>query len=158
MECLGGAGYVEESVMPRLLRESPLNSIWEGSGNVISLDVLRAVAKEEGVIDSIAAELNKARGSDIRFDRYAEDVLNDLAFTKKEINEAKNSTVEKTSRRLVERMATALQASLVVRYSPDPVVDAFISSRLDHDHGFSFGTLHPAAQMREIIDRACASN
>jgi len=157
MECLGGSGYVEESVMPRLLRESPLNSIWEGSGNVISLDVLRAVAKEEGVIESIAAELNKARGSDIRFDKYTGEVLDELATARKEIA-AKNTAVERTSRRLVERVALALQASLIVRYSPDSVIDAFISSRLDQDHGMNYGTLSPDVKMAEIVERACPSN
>jgi putative acyl-CoA dehydrogenase len=156
MECLGGVGYVEESIMPRLLRESPLNSIWEGSGNVISLDVFRAGAKEEGVIESIESELNKARGTDIRFDRYATDVLNELKDTKSEIS--KSQTVEKSSRRLVERLAVALQASLLVRYSPDSVVDAFFSSRLDYDHGSIFGTLHPGISTSEIVDRARPSN
>lgn len=157
MECLGGAGYVEESVMPRLFRESPLNSIWEGSGNVISLDVLRAVAREEGVIESLAAELNKAGGSDIRFDKYADDVVNELHAVKKAIAQ-KDTTVEKTTRRLVERVALALQASLVVRYSPDSVVDAFVSSRLDNDHGLNYGTLHQGVKLAEIVGRACPMN
>ncbi len=157
MECLGGAGYVEESVMPRLLRESPLNSIWEGSGNVISLDVLRAVGKEEGVIESIAKEFGKARGSDKRFDAYADSVLSELENAKRMIN-AKNTSVERTGRRLVERMAIALQASLVLRYSPSFVADAFISSRLEFDHGFSFGTLNPETCMADIVSRAGVSN
>jgi putative acyl-CoA dehydrogenase len=157
MECHGGAGYVEESVMPRLFRESPLNSIWEGSGNVISLDVLRAVAKEDGVIESIRAELNKASGSDIRFDKYADEVINELQAVKRAILN-KEQSVERTTRRLVERMALALQGSLVVRFSPDSVVDAFVSSRLDHDHGMNYGTLHPGVNMSEIVERACALN
>jgi putative acyl-CoA dehydrogenase len=157
MECLGGAGYVEESVMPRLLRESPLNSIWEGSGNVISLDVLRAVGKEEGVIESIAKEFGKARGSDKRFDAYADSVLNDLENAKRLIG-AKNTSIERTGRRLVERMAIALQASLVLRYSPSFVADAFISSRLELDHGFSFGTLNPETYMADIVSRAGVLN
>ncbi len=157
MECLGGAGYVEESVMPRLLRESPLNSIWEGSGNVISLDVLRAVAKEEGVIESISSEFGKSKGVDKRFDAYASKVLKDLSYAKKEIT-AKNPTIEKSARRLVERMAIALQASLVMRYSPSNVSDAFIYSRLELDHGFSFGTLNPEVEMAEIVSRAGVLN
>lgn len=157
MECLGGAGYVEESVMPRLLRESPLNSIWEGSGNVISLDVLRAVAKEEGVIESISSEFGKSKGVDKRFDAYASKVLKDLTYAKKEIT-AKNPIIEKSARRLVERMAIALQASLVMRYSPSIVSDAFIYSRLELDHGFSFGTLNPEVEMAEIVSRAGVLN
>lgn len=157
MECLGGAGYVEESVMPRLLRESPLNSIWEGSGNVISLDVLRAVAKEDGVIESITAELGKSKGSDKRFDAYADKVLNELEQARKEII-AKNPSIERTSRRLVERMAIALQASLVLRFSPTIVSDAFVSSRLELDHGFSFGTLKPEVELAEIVSRAGVLN
>jgi len=157
MECLGGAGYVEESVMPRLLRESPLNSIWEGSGNVISLDVLRAVAKEEGVIESIATELGKSKGSDKRYDAYSDTVLKDLEHARKEIG-AKNQGIERTSRRLVERMAIALQASLVLRFSPGIVSDAFISSRLELDHGFSFGTLNSEVELAEIVSRAGVLN
>lgn len=157
MECLGGAGYVEESVMPRLLRESPLNSIWEGSGNVISLDVLRAVAKEDGVIESIAAEFGKSKGSDKRFDAYAAKVLKDLTYAKREII-ARNHAIEKSGRRLVERMAIALQASLVLRFSPTIVSDAFVSSRLELDHGFSFGTLEPGVEFSEIVSRAGVLN
>lgn len=157
LECLGGAGYVEEGVMPRLFRESPLNSIWEGSGNVIALDVLRAIAKEPGCVEGIRAELSKTEGSDARYDRYIASVVEQLESTKAKVLSAKDAAemlvLEGTARRLVERIALALQASLVLRYSPVPVVDAFIASRLDGDRGMSFGTLSAATKFDEIIGR-----
>lgn len=156
LECLGGSGYVEESVMPRLYREAPLNSIWEGSGNVISLDVLRAVSKEPGVIEALAAEIDKAKGMDKRFDAYRDKVLSELNNLKAEVNKSKDelNSIESSSRRLVERTAIALQGSLVLRHSPVGVADAFISSRIAGDHGICFGTLSPDLQLNEIITRA----
>ncbi|MEX0678578.1 MAG: isovaleryl-CoA dehydrogenase [Pirellulales bacterium] len=144
LECLGGNGFVEESIMPRLYRESALNSIWEGSGNVICLDVLRAIVGEPSTIDALLAEIDGARGADRRLDEAAgqlRDEWRDLAAD------------ERLARRLVERLALAWQASLVVRFSPPEVADAFCASRLAGD-GRAFGTLPCCAKYEAIIDRA----
>ena len=134
LECLGGNGYVEESIMPRLLREAPLNSIWEGSGNVNALDVLRAMAKSPGVLDAYLAELDAAAGADARLDRFAADLRRDLTDP---------TDIERGARRLVERMALGLQGSLLVRHAPTVVADAWCEARLDGDSGLAFGTLPP---------------
>jgi putative acyl-CoA dehydrogenase len=158
LECLGGAGYVEESVMPRLLRESPLNSIWEGSGNVITLDVLRAVSKEEGVVEAIESELSTVRDGDDAFSRYAKAVIDDLNSVKLEVSRSKNNldAVESGSRRLVERLAIALQAALVLKHSSAAVQEAFLSSRIEGDWGNCFGTLHSGIKFDGIVDGVIA--
>ena len=145
LECLGGNGYVEESGMPRLYREAPLNSIWEGSGNVNALDVLRALGKEAGTWDAFLAEVGAARGADARFD---------AAF--KELQEEITSVEEAGARRFVERMALVLQGSLVLRYAPSPVADAFVASRLGGDWGRTFGTLPSGLEVGAIAERALA--
>jgi putative acyl-CoA dehydrogenase len=145
LECLGGNGYVEESGMPRLFRESPLNSIWEGSGNVAALDVLRAVAKEPQTIEAFFAEVDLAAGADHRLDaavRAAKDALTDTA------------TAEPRARRIVEHLALILQGSLLVRHGHPAVADAFCASRLGGDWGHAFGTLPTGADLAPIIDRA----
>jgi putative acyl-CoA dehydrogenase len=142
---LGGNGYVEESIMPRLLRDAPLNSIWEGSGNVNALDVLRAMTKEPGVLDSYFEEVDAVRGSDGRLDAAAADLRRELA----DRNEA-----EPRARRIVERMALVFQGSLVLSQSPGFVADAFCASRLGGDWGAAYGTLSPRANLRAIVDRA----
>jgi putative acyl-CoA dehydrogenase len=144
LECLGGNGYVEDSSLPRLFRESPLNSIWEGSGNVIVLDVLRAISHEAGTIDALLDEIDLARGNDGRFDEYAAAVRAEWKALASNMPQA---------RRLVERLALALQGSLVVRYSPQPVVDAFCASRLAGDRGLAFGTLPAGLELEAIIER-----
>ncbi len=146
MECLGGNGYVEESVMPRLYREAPLNSIWEGSGNVNALDLLRALAKLPAALDAYLAEIALARGADVRLDRAAA-ALRD-AFG------ADRADREAGARRLVERMALVLQASLLVRHAPPAVADAFCATRLGGEGGLAFGTLPARADTRAIVDRA----
>lgn len=144
LECLGGNGYVEESGMPRLFRESPLNSIWEGSGNVVALDVLRAMAKQPSGVSAFFNEVEQAHGADRRFDdavaRLREDVGNvsDMQFR---------------ARDLVERMALTLQASLMIRHTPAPVADAFIASRLGGERGASFGTLARGVDVTAILER-----
>jgi putative acyl-CoA dehydrogenase len=143
VECLGGNGYVEESGMPRLYRETPLNSIWEGSGNVAALDVLRVMGREPGSVDVFLDELAWAAGTDPRFDRALDDLKG--AFGEE--------PTEAGARRLVERMAVVLQASLVLRYSPPEVADAFCASRLDGDHGHAFGTLPTGVDAAAIVDR-----
>jgi putative acyl-CoA dehydrogenase len=146
MECLGGNGYVEESMMPRLYRETPVNSIWEGSGNVNALDLLRALGKQPASRDAYFAEVAAASGADARFDAALAALGDDLA--------AGAATIEAGARRMVERMAIVLQASLLIRFAPAPVADAFCASRLGGDWGATFGTLSPRADLRGIVERA----
>jgi putative acyl-CoA dehydrogenase len=145
LECLGGNGYVEESIMPRLVRESPLNSIWEGSGNVNALDVLRAMAREAGVLDSYFAEVDLAAGADARLDAAAAALRAELAD---------REDAEARARRIVERMALVFQASLLVRQAPAYVADAFCASRLGGDGGHAYGTLPRGADTAAIVERA----
>jgi putative acyl-CoA dehydrogenase len=143
LECLGGNGYVEESGLPRIYREAPLNSIWEGSGNVICLDVLRALTKEPQAREALLQEIREARGADRRLDAA--------------IDSAEASLVrpdEAQARTLVESLALALQGSLLARFAPKEVGDAFCATRLARDHGFTFGTLPPAVDTRTILTRA----
>jgi len=145
LECLGGNGYVEESMMPRLYREAPLNSIWEGSGNVICLDVLRAMAREPESVDAFFAEVGRACGDEARLDRFVTGLRDDLR---------RPEAIETRARRLVERMAIALQASLLVRYGDAAVAEAFCASRLEADHGVAFGTLPAGLEFARIVERA----
>ncbi|MEU6658359.1 acyl-CoA dehydrogenase family protein [Streptomyces sp. NPDC046821] len=145
LECLGGNGYVEESGMPRLLRESPLNSIWEGSGNVQALDVLRALQREPMALNAFLQEVGKARGADHRLDAAIKDLLTELADLE---------GVEGRARRVVERIALVLQGSLLVRHAPPEVADAFCASRLGGDWGAAFGTLPHGLDLRTIVARA----
>jgi putative acyl-CoA dehydrogenase len=145
LECLGGNGYVEESIMPRLFRESPLNGIWEGSGNVICLDVLRAVAREPATIEAFLGELESARGADDRLDAATDRVRSELGDV---------YGIEGRARRVVETMALALQASLLVRYSHPAVADAFCASRLGRDGGLALGTLPPGSDVGTIVERS----
>jgi putative acyl-CoA dehydrogenase len=144
LECLGGNGYVEECIMPRLYRESPLNSIWEGSGNINCLDVLRAVRKEPESIESFFAEIRLATGADRHLDAYVERLESELA----------GDLTEWDARRLTERLALALQGSLIVRYSSPAMADPFCSSRIAGDWGHAFGTLPRGTNFRVILDRA----
>lgn len=144
LECHGGNGYVEESILPRLYREAPLNSIWEGSGNVNALDVLRAMEREPQSVNAFFTELDGAHGSDTRYDRA-------LAGLKSELSSS--SDFESHARRMVERMAVVLQASLLLRYGDPVVADVFCSSRLDHDWGHSFGTLKVGPNLKSVIER-----
>ncbi len=146
LECLGGNGYVEESVMPRLYREAPLNSIWEGSGNVNALDLLRALAKAPASLDAYFAEVSLARGGDARLDRAAATLAETLAD--------KPAALEVSARRIVERLALVLQASLLVRHAPHAVADAFCATRLGGEGGATFGTLPPTSDTKAILDRA----
>jgi putative acyl-CoA dehydrogenase len=145
LECLGGNGYVEESGMPRLLRESPLNSIWEGSGNVQALDLLRALQRSPEALNAFLEEIGQARGADHRLDAAVKDLLNELSDL---------DGIEARARRLVERMAQVLQGSLLVRYAPTAVADAYCASRLGGDWGTAFGTLPHTLDLRAIADRA----
>ncbi|AXG81002.1 acyl-CoA dehydrogenase family protein [Streptomyces paludis] len=145
LECLGGNGYVEESGLPRLLRESPLNSIWEGSGNVQALDVLRALQREPAALNAFLQEVGAARGADHRLDNAIKGLLTELADL---------SGIEARARRLVERMALVLQGSLLVRWAPPEVADAFCASRLGGDWGAAFGTLPHTLDLAAVVDRA----
>ena len=144
MECLGGAGYVEDSIMPRLYRESPLNGIWEGSGNVISLDVLRALQREPESLSALLDEIRRGSGGHAGLDRL---------IARLEALLAKPGELEANARRLVETMALCLQGSLVVRFCPQAVADAYCASRLDGDWGHCFGTLPAGVDHRAIVDR-----
>ena len=145
LECLGGNGFVEDALHTRLYREAPLNSIWEGSGNVIVLDVLRAIGHEPATIDALLEEIDEGRGADKRLDDYVASIRTDWKAL---------AADQKLARRLVERLALALQGSLVVRHSPKFVADAFCASRLEGDRGLAFGTLPPGAECEKIIERA----
>ncbi len=141
LECLGGNGYVEESGMPRLYREAPLNSVWEGSGNVNALDVLRAMAREPESVEAFFAEV--ALADDARVTSYVADLQKDLG-----------EADEVSARRLVERLALALQGSLLVRHAPPAVADAFCASRLGGDWGHAFGTLPRGLDLAAVVQRA----
>jgi putative acyl-CoA dehydrogenase len=142
LECLGGNGYVEDSGLPRLYRQQPLQSIWEGSGNVICLDVLRAIQRTPDTVDAFMAECREAAGVEPRLDTW-------LSVLERQLNDPD----EVEARRLVERMGLALQASLLVRYGDPAVADAFCASRLDGDGGLAYGTLPLHIDVVAIIER-----
>jgi alkylation response protein AidB-like acyl-CoA dehydrogenase len=144
LEVLGGNGYVEESGLPRLYREAPLNSVWEGSGNVMCLDVLRALIKEPETGPALFAELEESAGADPRLDAHVERLRRELGDL---------TDIEARARRIVEAMALALQGSLVVRYSPREDAEAFCASRLAGDCGHAFGTLPSGIDFGAIVDR-----
>jgi putative acyl-CoA dehydrogenase len=147
MECLGGNGYVEESILPRLYREAPVNSIWEGSGNVNALDLLRALARSPGSLEAYFAEVGLAAGADRRLDAAAEAL-------RAHLRPGDPAEFEAGARRTVERLALVLQGALLVRHAPPALADAFCASRLGGEGGFAFGTLPPATETRAILDRA----
>ncbi len=145
MECHGGPGYVEESILPRLYREAPVNSIWEGSGNVMCLDVLRAMQREPAAVPALMAELERARGGHPNLDRTIADLkagLDDLAG------------LELRARQLTEQMAMAWQGALLVEHAPAAVAEAFCVSRLGAHYSGVFGTLPKGSDLNAIIDRA----
>jgi putative acyl-CoA dehydrogenase len=144
-ECLGGAGYVEETNLPRLYRQAPLNSIWEGSGNIQCLDVLRALNKEPETREAFFGELLAARGANADLD-------NEIHWLTQAFED--RSTVETRSRMIVERMALALQASTLLLAGNSAVSDAFCASRLGGAHGFNFGTLPADTPLAALIERA----
>ncbi len=144
LECLGGNGYVEESGMPRLYREAPLASIWEGSGNVMSLDVLRALAREPRSLEVFLAEVELAKGADERLDAHVERLKAELSSFEQ---------IEARARRVVEALALALQGSLLVRDAPKEVADAFCGSRLSPQRGLEYGTLPAGTDFAAIVER-----
>ncbi|HEX9193917.1 MAG TPA: acyl-CoA dehydrogenase family protein, partial [Burkholderiales bacterium] len=142
MECLGGNGYVEEMPVARLYREAPVNGIWEGSGNVICLDVLRSFQREPG---SVEALLDEIRAGGERLQRVAGTISQSLKDT---------GTLEMRARRIVETIAIALEASLMARHAAKEAADAFCASRLEGDWGRAFGTLPSTAPCEAIVKRA----
>jgi putative acyl-CoA dehydrogenase len=145
LECLGGNGYVEESGMPRLYREAPLASIWEGSGNVMSLDVLRALTRSPRSLEVFLEEVEQAAGGDARLDARVQELKGQFTDT---------ATLETRARRVVEGMALCLQGSLLVRHAPAAVADAFCASRLGGDGGLAYGTLPAGSDFEAIIARS----
>ncbi|HVY09399.1 MAG TPA: isovaleryl-CoA dehydrogenase [Mycobacteriales bacterium] len=145
LECFGGNGYVEDFPMAQIYREAPLNSIWEGSGNVNVLDVLRGLARTPEAWEAFRNEVALAAGADGRLDR---------AMTALDAELSDTSDIEVRARRVVERMALVLQGSLLVRFAPPYVADAFCASRLAGDWGHAFGTLPPGIDTAAIVERA----
>jgi putative acyl-CoA dehydrogenase len=143
LECLGGNGYVEESGLPRLYRDAPLNSIWEGSGNVQALDVLRTLHRDPESRDAYQAEVRLGAGADRRLDAAID------AMTA-----ALDRPAEDQARRIVERMALVLQASLLVRHAPALTADVFCATRLAGDRGQAFGTLPAGIDTAALVERA----
>jgi putative acyl-CoA dehydrogenase len=141
LECLGGNGYVEESMMPRLFRESPLNAIWEGSGNVIALDLLRAMKREPAAVEAFVTEVEMARGADARLDAAIDGLETTLSTEVAEIE----------LRRLIEEMAIVLEGSLVVRFGSEALADGFIATRIARDWGNTFGTIPQNAVTDSLV-------
>ena len=144
MECIGGSGVMEDGPMPRLFRESPVNAIWEGSGNVQCLDVLRAMAKSPDAVDALFAELEAAKGANTALDRHVEALKQDLADP---------ADAEFRARDLVDRMAVGLQAALLVQHAPSFVADPFIASRIEGRGQHHYGALPRGTDCTAIIER-----
>jgi putative acyl-CoA dehydrogenase len=150
LECLGGNGFVEDSGLPRLYRDSPLNSIWEGSGNVAALDVLRAVAREPDGVQAFLAECELAAGADARLDAHLAATIERLGA----LAGTSGADAQFGARGLVEDLAVGLQGSLLVRHAPPAVADAFCAARLDGQGGRVYGTLPRGVAATTIVDRA----
>ena len=148
MECLGGQGYVEDSLLPRLYREAPVNSIWEGSGNIQCLDVLRVIRDLPDAVAALLSELALAKGEHRYFDAFVQRLEAQLATP---------SIDEALARQLVERLALALQASLLLRTGNDVLADAFCTSRLMPEGSLLYGTLPAGTNLRAILERAAIS-
>jgi putative acyl-CoA dehydrogenase len=149
MEVLGGNGYVEDSGLPRLYRQSPLNSIWEGSGNVIALDVLRAMGRSSDTLAAVNAEIELARGADARFDDAVKRLHAELGDP---------DQLPFRARRIAGQLALCLQGSLLLRHAPTGVADAFCASRLGGDWGAVLGTLPASAQVGAMVERASVTS
>jgi putative acyl-CoA dehydrogenase len=145
MECIGGSGVMEDSPLPRLYREAPVNAIWEGSGNVQCLDVLRAMQRSPEVVGAFFAELAKARGANAALDRWVQSLRAELEDP---------GDLEYRARHVVDRMALAIQAALLVQHAPPAVADAFCASRLQGEGHRQYGTLPRGADCAAIIRRA----
>ena len=148
LECVGGNGYVEDSIMPRLYREAPLNAIWEGAGNVIALDIGRAVSRNPESVDAFLNELERSRGRDSAIDTRIDQIRSDLAQPLAEVD----------ARRIIEKLATTWAATLMVEHGDPSVSDAYLSSRIAGDHGWLFGTLSESCNLDHISRRAVPIN
>ena len=149
LECLGGNGYTEDFPLAMRYREQPVMAVWEGSGNVIALDVLRAMTREPESIAAFDAEVNLGRGASSVLDAHLDNVRVQLS----ELATLDASSAQRRARRVVESMALALEASLLVRFSPTPVSEAFIEARLGDDRGAEYGTLPVGADLTAILQR-----
>jgi putative acyl-CoA dehydrogenase len=145
MECIGGSGVMEDGPMPRLFRESPVNAIWEGSGNVQCLDVLRAMHRTPAVVQAFFAEIEPSRGADARLDAWVAALQREFADL---------ADLEYRARHIVDRLALATQAALLVRHAPAAVADAFCASRLSGEGHRNYGTLPRGVDTAAIIERA----
>ena len=148
LECLGGPGYIEDSMMPRLYRDAPLNNIWEGSGNVMCLDVLRAIEKEPATLPMLLAELDAAKGGHRQLDSAVKELRRHLQSGPLEALSARTIT---------ERLGVCLQAALLIRFAPNAISDAFCSARLASYQSTSYGCLHSDTNFKEILNRISAS-
>lgn len=145
MECIGGVGYVEENILPRIYREAPVNAIWEGSGNVQCLDVLRAMQKEPAVVDAFFNELKKGVGIYPVYDQFLQDLQGEFSDL---------ATLEYRSRTVVDKLAVALQASVLIQKGDALIADAFVRSRIARNGAFNYGTLEPGIDCSAIMQRA----
>jgi putative acyl-CoA dehydrogenase len=152
LECLGGNGYTEDFRMAAIYRELPLLSIWEGSGNVNALDVLRAMSTDSATISAFHDEVKKARGMDERLDRAIDQLAADLSL------DSDGDALQTRARRIVERMALVFQGSLLLRHGEPAVAEAFLASRLGGDWGHAFGTLPQGLDCKTILERAFVAN
>ena len=146
LECLGGNGYVEEAPLARLYRDVPLNSIWEGSGNVQCLDVLRAMRKEPDTVDVLFAELRQARGMESNYDAFVQRIEREFANA---------DSIELRARRMVEDLGLALQAAILLQHGNAAVTEAFCASRLSGGQRLVLGTLPVGVKLEAIIERSC---
>ena len=144
LECLGGNGYVEESILPRLYREAPLNSIWEGSGNVMCLDVLRAIQREPHSLEALITELRTVKGTNAEYDRLLAQIENQLRATE---------DAELRARQIVENLALGLEICVLLRTDEPQIADAFIASRLSGRRSSIYGTLPAGTPFRKLIER-----
>jgi putative acyl-CoA dehydrogenase len=145
MECLGGAGYVEESGLPRLYREAPVNSIWEGSGNVQCLDVLRALSREPETMEALFDELRGAAGASALFDAHVARLEHALGRVEDQ---------ERRARKLIEDVAVAIAASVLLRHGPGVTADAYVATRLGGNRGSEYGALDTEVDAAALLQRA----
>ena len=149
MEVIGGTGVMENHIMPRLFRESPVNAIWEGSGNVQCLDILRAIEKQPDVLDAYFMELQKAQGANRHFDTFLNDIKSEFTDT---------NTLQYRGRIIADKMALGLQAALLLQHSTSDVADAFCLSRLASNGGSNYGTMPTEINCAAIVERAAPTS
>ncbi|ASG65529.1 isovaleryl-CoA dehydrogenase [Idiomarina piscisalsi] len=149
MEVIGGSGVMENHIMPRLFRESPVNAIWEGSGNVQCLDILRAIEKQPEVLDAYFTELAKAQGADQRFDTFVRSLKSEFS----DIN-----TLQYRARTIADKMAVGLQGALLLQHATNDVADAFCASRLASNSGLNYGTMPSGLNCAAIVERGAPTN